>query len=136
MYIAAIYERKRYKEHKRLGLCVRCSRKAKTGFIYCPACQARMKKWRMARHPLYCLECRKLIRPEERTGRSLHRKCAQKRLDRRYPQQHRSAAVTYQRRHKELGLCQMCSKKAFKWDRCRQHYAMAKERSDRVVGLM
>jgi len=106
--LEAIYQRKRYKEHKRLGLCVRCSRKAKIGFIYCLVCQARMKKWWMARHPLYCLECRKLIRPEERTGRSYHRRCAQKRIARMHPPTHRKAAIAYQQRHRKLGLCIKC----------------------------
>jgi len=28
----------------------------------------------MTRYPLFCLECKKLIRPEERTGRSFHKR--------------------------------------------------------------
>ena len=126
--LEAIYQRKRYKEHKRLGICVSCSRKAKTGFIYCLVCQARMKKWWMARHPLYCLECRKLIRPEERTGRSYHRRCTQKRIARMRPATQRRAALAYQERHRKLGLCIKCPRKVFKGGICRKHYRMVLER--------
>ncbi len=41
----------------------------------------------MKRHPLYCGECKKLVKPEERYGRAgikFHRLCAQKRA-KRYP---------------------------------------------------
>ncbi len=126
--LEAIYQRKRYKEHKQLGICVSCSRKAKTGFIYCLVCQARMKKWRIARHPLYCLECRKLIGPEERTGRSYHRRCTQKRIARMRPATQRTAALAYQERHRKLGLCIKCPRKVFKGGLCRKHYGMAQER--------
>ena len=126
--LEAIYQRKRYKEHKRLGICVSCSRKAKTGFLYCLVCQARIKKWSMARHPLYCLECRKLIRPEERTGRSYHRRCTHKRKTRMYPPTHRRAALAYQERHRIKGLCTNCPRKVFKGGLCKKHYRMAQER--------
>ncbi len=126
--LEAIYQRKRYKEHKRLGICVSCSRKAKTGFIYCLVCQARIKKWWMERHPLFCLECRKLIRPEERTGRIFHRGCAHKRIARMHPPTHRKAALAYQERHTRLGLCIKCPRKVFKGGLCRKHYKMAQER--------
>ncbi len=129
----AIYQRKRYKEHKRLGICASCSRKAKTGFIYCLVCQARMKKRWMASHPLYCLECRKLIRPEERTGRRIHKKCVQKRIARMYPLVHRRAVLAYQERHRKLGLCYSCPRKAFKGGFCRRHYGMVLERYNRRV---
>ncbi len=125
----AIYQRKLYKEHKRLGICISCSRKAKTGFIYCLVCQARARKWRMERHSLFCLECRKLIRPEERHGgKRFHKLCAQRRMARIYPQQHRLAVLAYQRRHRELGLCLQCSRKVFKNRLCRKHYRMERER--------
>ncbi len=126
--LEAIYQRKRYKEHKRLGICVSCSRKAKTGFIYCLVCQARMREWKMLRHPLYCLECRKLIRPEERTGRIFHRRCAQKRIARMHPPTQRRAVLAYQQRHRKLGLCTSCPRKAFKGGLCRRHYGMVLER--------
>ncbi len=126
--LAAIYQRKLYKEHKRLGICISCSRKAKTGFIYCLVCQARARKWRMERHPLFCLECRKLIRPEERTGRSIHKKCVQKRIARMHLLVHRRAVLAYQKRHRKLGLCHNCTRKRFKGGLCRKHYRTAQER--------
>ena len=126
--LAAIYQRKRYKEHKRLGICVSCSRKAKTGFIYCLVCQARIREQVMARHPKFCPECRKLIRPEERHGgKRFHKLCAQRRRARMYPQLHRLAALAYQDRHRKLGLCYRCPRKAFKGGLCRKHYRMTQE---------
>ncbi len=128
--LAAIYQRKLYKDHKRLGICVSCSRKAKTRFIYCLVCQARMKKWWIARHPLFCLECRKLIRPEERhDGKRFHKLCAQRRRARMYPQRHRLAVLAYQRRHRELGLCRRCPEKIFRGGLCRKHYRIERVRS-------
>ncbi len=129
---------KKYRErHKRLGLCIWCSRKAKTGMVLCQVCQERISKRQMELHPLYCPECRKLIDPKERRrGRSFHKLCSEKRKARGYPLTHKRAVVAYQQRHKELGLCQNCPRKIFKRSRCRRHYAMAKERDDRVVGLM
>ncbi len=132
--LEAIYQRKRYKEHKRLGICISCSRKAKAGLVYCLVCKARMGKWWMARHPLYCLECRKLIRPEERTGRSIHRKCSPKRIAKMYRLTHRRAALAYQERHRKLGLCYNCPRKAFKGGLCRKHYRMERERKHRAAG--
>ncbi len=124
----AIYRRKRYKEHKRLGICVRCSRKANTRFIYCRVCLERARKWHTERHPLFCLECRKLIRPEERTGRSIHKKCSPKRIARMHRLTARRAVRAYQERHRKLGLCYNCPRKAFKGGLCRKHYGMAQER--------
>jgi len=124
----AIYQLKRYKEHKRLGICVSCSRKAATGLVSCRVCLERKQKLHMARHPLFCLECRKLIRPEERTGRSIHKKCVQKRRARMHPLVHRKAVLAYQERHRKLGLCHNCPRKAFKGWFCRKHYRMAQER--------
>ncbi len=117
-----------YEQHKRLGLCVQCSRKAATGHVNCRVCLERTRKWRMARHPLYCLECRKLIRPEERTGRSIHKKCVQERIARMHPPVHRKAVLAYQVRHRKLGLCHNCPRKRFKGALCRKHYRMAQER--------
>ncbi len=118
----------RYKaRHIKLGLCVQCSRKPKPGLLLCRVCWERVRKWRMARNPLFCLECRKLIRPEERTGRSIHKKCVQKRIARIYPLVHRRAALAYQRRHRKMGLCIKCPRKAFKGGLCRKHYRMAQE---------
>ncbi len=126
---------KRYQErYKRLGICVRCNRNATTGLVSCRVCVKRTQKWRMERHPLYCLECRKLIRPEERTGRSYHRRCAQKRIARMYPLVHRRAVLAYQERHRRLGLCYDCPRKAFKGGLCQKHYGMVLKRNyDRVV---
>ncbi len=92
------------KRHRKLGLCVSCSRKAKAGLVYCQVCLARMRERKMLRRPLFCPECKKLIRPEERNGRKFHKLCAEKRQSRWYPQIHRSAALAYQERHRRLGL--------------------------------
>ena len=126
--LEAIYQRKRYKKLKRLGICVGCSRKAKTGFIYCLICQARMRERKMLQRPLFCGECKKLIKPEDRNGRIFHKLCAEKRQSRWYPQIHRSAAVAYQERHRMKGLCTSCPRKVFKGSLCRKHYKMAQER--------
>ncbi len=124
-----------YEQQKRLGLCVQCSRKAATGLISCWECLERTRKWRMERHPLYCLECRKLIGPEERTGRIYHKKCVQKRIARMYPLVHRRAALAYQERHRRLGLCYDCPRKAFKGGLCQRHYELVLKRNyDRAAG--
>ncbi len=114
--------------HIKAGLCVRCSRKPKPGFLWCRVCLERSRKRSMERHPLFCLECRKLIRPEERTGRIFHRRCAHKRIARMHPPPHRRAALAYQKRHRKLGLCTSCPRKLFKGSLCRKHYKMAQER--------
>ncbi len=121
---------KRFKErHRRLGLCVRCSRKAKPGMLQCRVCLARRREQGMARHPKFCPECKKLIKPEERhIGKRLHELCAQRRRARMYPLKHRSAVIAYKKRHRELGLCHSCSEKTFKWGCCQKHYRMAQER--------
>ncbi len=120
---------RRFRErHIRLGLCVRCSRKPEPGILWCRVCLERSRKWRMEHHPLYCLECRKLIRPEERTGRRIHKKCVQKRIARMHPPTHRKAALAYRRRHRKQGLCIQCPRKVFKGSLCRKHYRMAQER--------
>jgi len=121
---------KRYQErHRRLGLCVSCSRKAKTGMLQCRVCLARTREQSMARHPKFCPECRKLIKPEERRrGNRFHKLCGQKRRARMYPLKHRSAVIAYEKRHKELGLCTNCPRKVFKGSLCRKHYRMAQER--------
>ncbi len=120
---------KRYKERKKLrGLCINCGRKRNSGKLRCDSC---MRKWnlrRMESHPLYCGECNQLIRPEERKGNLFHKKCAENRVARIYPQQHRSAALAYQRKHKEMGLCLNCPRKAFKAGLCRRHYGMQRQR--------
>ncbi len=133
--LVAIYQRKRYKEHKRLGICVSCSRKAKTRFIYCLVCQARIREQIMARHPKFCPECGKLIKPEERAdGKRFHKLCAQRRRARMYPQRHRLAVLAYQRRHRKMGLCYRCPRKAFKGGLCRKHYRIEREREHRAAG--
>jgi len=127
---------KRYQErHRRLGLCVSCRRKAKTGMLQCQVCLTRMRKWRMTQHPLFCTECRKLIKPKERHGgKRFHKRCSQKRSLRLYPQQHRTAAIAYQRRHRKMGLCSKCPRKVFKSWLCRKHYRMERERLHRAAG--
>ncbi len=121
---------KRYQErHIRLGLCVGCSRKAKTGMLHCQVCLARAREQMMAQHPMFCPECKKLIKPEERHGgKSFHKLCAQKRAARKYLLTHRLASLAYQRRHRELGLCISCPRKVFKGGVCRKHYKMGQER--------
>ncbi len=71
---------------------------------------------------------KKLIKPEDRNGRIFHKLCAEKRQSRWYPQIHRSAAIAYQQRHRKLGLCIQCPRKAFKGGLCRKDYKMAQER--------
>ncbi len=120
---------KRYRErHKRLGLCVSCSRKVKTGMVRCRVCLAKTREQWMTRHSLFCAECRKLIKPEERHGEKFHKLCAQRRRARIYPQRHRLAVLAYQERHRKLGLCYNCPRKAFKGGLCRKHYRMTQER--------
>jgi hypothetical protein len=120
---------KKYKErHKRLGLCIWCSRRAAKGLLRCRVCLERARKRRMERQPLFCGECKKLIKPEDRNGRKFHKLCAEKRQSRRYPQIHRSAALAYQERHRMKDLCTSCPRKVFKGSLCRKHYRMAQER--------
>ncbi len=130
----AIYQLKRYKEHKRLGICASCSRKAKTGMLQCRVCLARAREQMMARHPKFCPECKKLIKPEERwRGNRFHKLCGQKRRA-RYPQRHRLTVLAYQRRHRKMGLCSSCPRKVFKNRLCRKHYRMKRERKHRAAG--
>ncbi len=120
---------KRYRErHKRLGLCIWCSRKAKTGMVQCRVCLAKTREQWMARHPLFCAECRKLVKPEQRRSGRFHKLCAQKRKARTYPRVHTSAVIAYKKRHKELGLCISCPRKVFKGSLCRKHYKMGQDR--------
>ncbi len=121
---------KRYRErHRRLGLCVSCSRKAKTGVLQCRVCLAKTREQSMARHPKSCPECGKLIKPEERRrGYRFHKLCAQRRRARTYPQQNRLAVLAYRRRHRKMGLCSICPRKVFKNWLCRKHYRMERER--------
>ncbi len=120
---------KGYQErHRKLGLCVQCSRKPAPGFVSCRVCLEREREMRMGRRPLFCGECKKLVKPEDRNGRKFHKLCAEKRQSRWYPQIHRSAAIAYQQRHRMLGLCTSCPRKAFKGGLCRRHYGMVLER--------
>ena len=120
---------KGYQErHRKLGLCLQCSRKPKAGLLYCQVCLARMRERKMLQRPLFCGECKKLIKPEDRNGRKFHRLCAEKRQSRWYPQQHRSAAINYQEKHRMKGLCTSCPRKAFKGGLCRKHYGKVLER--------
>ena len=128
---------KRYeKQHKRLRLCVRCNRKASKGRTYCKVCLKKMRERWMAQNPLFCGECKKLIKPEERSGKAgirFHKMCSQKRA-RRYPEEHRLASLAYRKRHRKLGLCTSCRKKAFKGGLCRKHYKLAQERKYTATG--
>ncbi len=120
---------KRYQErHKRLGICVRCNRKATTGFVTCRVCLEKERELRMARQPLFCGACKKLIQPEDRNRNRLHRQCAEKRRARREPPVHRRAVLAYQERHRKLGLRHNCPRKRFKGGLCRKHYGMVLER--------
>ncbi len=125
-HIPADYHRSYYQERKRLGVCVRCGRKAEAGTLQCGVCLRKNRERWKALYPVFCDECERPIKIAERSaGRRLHKLCAQKRQARRYPHQHRSAALAYQRRHKEMGLCISCLKKAFKANLCRKHYRLA-----------
>ena len=121
-----------YKRHRarhiKAGLCIKCSRKPKPGLLHCRVCLEKERKLRIERHPLFCLECRKLIKPEERwRGNRFHKLCGQKRRA-RYPQQHRATALAYRKRHRKLGLCLQCPRKVYKGGYCRKHYRMERER--------
>ena len=126
--IPAEYQRRYYQERKRLGICVKCGRKAEAGMAQCGVCLRKNRERKMVQHPLFCDECERPIKFAERSGRRLHKLCAQKRQARRYPLQHRLAAIAYQRRHKEIGLCLICPQNAFKAGVCRKHHRMAQER--------
>jgi len=107
------YQRGYYHERKRLGLCVKCGRKAQAGRTNCSVCLRKNRERKMALHPAICGECERPIKFEERSaGRRLHKLCAQKRKARMSPPTHRLAAVAYQRRHKEMSLCVLCPQKA------------------------
>jgi len=134
-HIPADYHRSYYQERKRLGVCVRCGRKAEAGTLQCGVCLRKRRERKMVLHPLFCDECERPIKFAERSaGRRLHRLCAQTRQARRYPHQHRLAALAYQRRHKELGLCLICPHKVFKANLCRKHYRMAQEKYHKAAG--
>ncbi len=125
---------KQYQErHRKLGLCVLCSRKPKDGSVHCEVClQRKRERWK-THHPLFCEECEKLIKPEERRiGNRFHKRCAEKRRATKYPQQHRLASLAYQRRHRELGLCLRCPERVFRWGLCRKHYKMEQEKYYRL----
>ncbi len=101
----------------------------------CDACLRKQNERRKLLNPVYCRECKKPIKSEERiSGRIFHKKCAEKRQAKRYPEQHRAAALAYQRRHKEMGLCTKCPEKAFKAGYCPRHYKVAKAANDRAAG--
>ncbi len=103
-HLLAEFQRSYYQERKRLGLCVKCGRKVEAGRIKCGVCLGKDREQKKALHPLLCGECKLPIKFEERSGRRLHKLCAQKRQARKAPSQHRSAALAYQKRHKEMGL--------------------------------
>ncbi len=121
---------KRYRERLKLrGLCIKCRRKRNAGRWMCDTCMRKQNEQRRLLNPVYCRECKKPIKSEERIrGRIFHKKCAENRLARIYPQQHRSAALAYQRRHRAKGLCKSCPRKVFKGGLCRRHYGMGRKR--------
>ena len=132
-HILAEYQRSYYHERKRLGLCIKCGRKVEAGRTKCGVCLGKDREQKKALHPLFCGECKSPIKSEERSpGRRFHRLCAQKRQARRYPHQHRSAALAYRRKHIEMGLCTSCPKKTFRAGYCQKHYRLAKERYHRA----
>ena len=96
----AEYQRSYYQKHKRLGVCVKCGRKAEDGRAQCSVCLGKERDRAKALHALFCGECERPIKFAEKFGRRLHKLCAQKRQARRAPSQHRSAALAYQKRHK------------------------------------
>ncbi len=127
--LAAKYQRGYYQERRRLGLCVKCGRKVEAGTVQCGVCLRKNRKRKKVLHPMFCDECKRPIKSEERSaGIRLHKLCAQKRQAQRYPHQHRSAALAYQKRHKERGLCLTCPQRVFRAEYCRKHYRMAQER--------
>ncbi len=132
--LAAEYQCGYYHERKRLGLCVKCGRKVEAGMSQCGVCLRKNRERKMVLHPLICGECNRPIESKERSGRRLHKLCAQKRQARRSPSQHRSAALAYQRRHKEMGLCLICPQKAFRAGYCQKHYRTAQEKYYRARG--
>ena len=133
-HILAVYQRSYYLVRKHLGLCVKCGRKAKAGKSQCGVCLRKNREQQMVLHPLFCGECERPIKFAERSGRRLHKLCAQKRKARMSPRTHRLAALAYQRRHKEMGLCLICPQKAFRAGYCRKHYRTAQERYYRARG--
>ena len=132
--LAAEYQRSYYQKRKRLGVCIKCGRKLEAGRTKCGVCLRKYRERAMVLHPLFCDECERPIKFAERSGRRLHKLCAQIRQARRYPHQHRLAALAYQRRHREKGLCLICPQKAFKAGVCRKHYRMAQERYHSAAG--
>ncbi len=129
----AEYQRSYYLERNRLGVCVKCGGKVEAGMSQCGVCRMKNRERKMALHPLICGECKQPIESKERNvPRTFHKLCAQERQARRYPHQHRSAALAYQRRHKEMGLCTRCPKKAFRANFCRKHYRTTLEKYHRA----
>jgi len=117
-----------YERHRRLGICVRCNRMASYGKKTCRVCLRKISvRWKSL-HPLFCHECKELIKPAERNRNRLHKLCAENRRARREPLVHRRAVLAYQERHRKLGLCIKCPRKAFKGGLCRKHYAVVLER--------
>ncbi len=135
-HLAAKYARSKYLERKQLGLCVQsCGRKTEAGKARCSVCLRKANAREKVLHPVFCVECERPIKSKERSaGIRLHKLCAQERQARRYPHQHRSAALAYQRRHKEMGLCTRCPKKAFRANLCRKHYRTTLEKYHRARG--
>ena len=120
---------KRYTERRILrGLCIDCGQKRDGGKSRCVSCLRKRSLRRIESQPLYCGECNQLIRSEERTGRIFHKKCAEKRQAKKYPEQHRLATLAYQRRHREKGLWKCCPRKVFKGGLCRRHHGMERQR--------
>ncbi len=117
-----------YERHKRLGICVRCNRMASYGRKTCRVCLRKIsERWKIL-HPLLCRECKQPIKLGDRNRKRFHKQCAEKRKAIREPPTHRRAALAYQERHKKLGLCFKCPRKAFKGGLCRRHYGMVLER--------
>ncbi len=77
--ILAEYQRSYYHERKRLRVCVKCGGKVEAGMSQCGVCLMKNRERKMVLHPLFCDECERPIKFAERSGRRLHKLCAQKR---------------------------------------------------------
>lgn len=99
--------------HKLAGLCIECPRPIVLNLTHC-----QKHRWKK---PLLCRHCREEMSEGLRTlNKRIHPEC--KRVTRRvwrnrkvtlgYLMAHRRAALRYQGRHRENGLCVQCPQKA------------------------
>ena len=57
-HTAAKYERNKYLQRKRLGLCVQCGRKVEAGKTRCDVCRNKINERWEALHYVVCGECK------------------------------------------------------------------------------